>query len=141
MPTNCSKDYEAIIDHIDSVFMEGSDEDKASLKEMFAVQDLEHDDDAASAIVGIPFYQLPMFRVELTNKQSSPIWMWQSIQFTSNYSNFFQMCDAIEGVIPNVTATYSDQGVGLSKALPNFAKWFTASYIPGCEYSVCYRNE
>jgi hypothetical protein len=53
MPKNCSADYEAIIDHIDSVFMQGSDEDKTSLKEMFAVQDLDHDDDAASAIVSI----------------------------------------------------------------------------------------
>src|ERR1700712_2391031 len=55
MPNNCSKDYEAIIDHVDSVFLQGTDQDKATLREMFAVQELEHDDDAASAIVGIPF--------------------------------------------------------------------------------------
>lgn len=115
MPKNCSIDYEAIIDHVDTVFTNGTDEEKTALKTMFAVEALAHDDDAAVAI-------------------SSPIWAWQSIQFYSGYSQFYQMCDAIEGVMPNVTyGNYSDTGVGLSKALPNFAAWYTTNYIPGCE--------
>lgn len=119
MPKNCSLDYEAIVDHIDSVFKNGTAEEKAALKEQFLLQDLEHDDDAAVAI-------------------SSPIWAWQSIQFYSGYSQFYQMCDAIEGAGGNSTSNYtidhSDKGVGLSKALPNFASWFTTNYLPGyCE--------
>ncbi|KAK8024583.1 serine carboxypeptidase S28 [Apiospora rasikravindrae] len=115
MPKNCSSDYSAIIDYVDKTFTQGSDEDKKDLKKMFAVDDLEMDDDAASAI-------------------SSPIWAWQSIQFDSGYSKFYQMCDAIEGAFTNTTYTYGEQGVGLKNALPNFAKWFKASYLPGyCE--------
>ncbi|KAI0126464.1 serine carboxypeptidase S28 [Xylariales sp. AK1849] len=115
MPQNCSADYSAIIDHVDNVFVNGTDEEKVALKQMFAVEDLEHDDDAASAI-------------------SSPIWSWQSIQFYSGYSTFYQMCDAIEGFTPDTAGTYTDGGVGLSKALPNFAAWFTSNYLPGsCE--------
>ncbi|ORY69115.1 serine carboxypeptidase S28 [Pseudomassariella vexata] len=112
MPKNCSKDYEAIIEHVDGVFINGSAEEKTALKQMFAVEALAHDADAASAI-------------------SSPIWAWQSISMTTGYSQFYQMCDAIEGVVENTTATYSPDGVGLDKALPNFANWFITKYIPG----------
>ncbi|ETS84162.1 hypothetical protein PFICI_02187 [Pestalotiopsis fici W106-1] len=113
MPKNCSLDYEAIIDYVDSVFINGTEEEKTALKQQFLLEDLEHDDDAAIAI-------------------SSPIWAWQSIQFYSGYSQFYQMCDAIEGASGNhSTGNYSDAGVGLAKALPNFADWFTVNYIPG----------
>ncbi|KAI1879336.1 hypothetical protein JX265_002290 [Neoarthrinium moseri] len=115
MPKNCSVDYEAIIDHVDNVFVNGSDEDKIALKKMFALEDLEHDDDAAVAI-------------------SSPIWAWQSIQLYSGYSTFYQMCDAIEGGAPTET------GVGLSQALPNFAAWFTSAYLPGYCDSYGYKD-
>ncbi|KAJ4348592.1 uncharacterized protein N0V89_009970 [Didymosphaeria variabile] len=116
MPKNCSRDYEAIIDHVDSVFRNGTEDEKAALKQQFLLEDLAHDDDAAVAI-------------------SSPIWAWQSIQFTSGYSQFYQMCDAIEGASGNssgnYTSGYGDKGVGLKKALPNFAAWFTTNYLPG----------
>lgn len=116
MPKNCSLDYEKIIDHVDAVFTSGTAEEKQALKQQFQLQDLEHDDDAAVAI-------------------SSPIWEWQNIQFYSGYSQFYQMCDAIEGVDGNSSGNYSieysDQGVGLTKALPNFAAWFTTNYLPG----------
>ncbi|KAI1081547.1 endoprotease endo-Pro [Whalleya microplaca] len=113
MPKNCSKDYSAIVDYVDKVFTHGSHKEKADLKQLFGLQDVQHLDDAASAIC-------------------SPIWAWQSIQLTSGYPVFYQMCDAIEGALSNSTAhlTNSD-GVGLKKALPNFAKWFKAAYLPG----------
>lgn len=42
------------------------------------------------------------------------------------------MCDAIEGFTPNDTAPYTtEDGVGLKKALPNYAKWYTSQYLPG----------
>ena len=52
------------------------------------------------------------------------------------YSAFYQMCDAIEGAAVNGTSyTEGDdgKGVGLKKALPNYAKWYTANYLPGCQ--------
>jgi hypothetical protein len=119
MPKNCSLDYEAIVEYVDSVFTNGTDAEKTALKQQFLLQDLEHEDDAAVAI-------------------SSPVWAWQSIQFNSGYSQFYQMCDAIEGAngnsSRNYTSSYSDKGIGLSNALPNFAAWFTTNYLPGCKF-------
>lgn len=112
MPQNCSHDYSAIVDYVDAVFINGSPQDKQELKEMFSLQDLEHDDDAASAITG-------------------PISEWQTISFTSHYSLFYQMCDAIEGVVPGKRKHSSASGVGLQQALPNFANWFKSIYLPG----------
>ncbi|KAI1474707.1 peptidase S28 [Daldinia eschscholtzii] len=111
MPKNCSEDYAAIIDHVDKVLINGSINETADLKEQFGLQDLAHLDDVAAAI-------------------SSPIWAWQSIQFTSGYSQFYQMCDAIEdsAVLLNDS---NPHGVGLEIALPNFAKWFKTEYLPG----------
>jgi len=88
---------------------------------------------------------------------------WQGIQRYSNYSRFYQMCDSIEGVRPvkinattagnstnrgvdpstrdgdvrwsNVTA----EGVGLEKALRNFALWYKYEELPGCE-SDCFQT-
>jgi len=50
MLNNCSLDYEAIIDHVDAVFTNGTDDEKAALEKQFLLQDLEHDDNAAIAI-------------------------------------------------------------------------------------------
>jgi len=71
---------------------------------------------------------------------------WQSTSPTTNYSGFFKMCDSVEGVRPveiygsNVTnsttppfrniTTIPATGVGLEKALPNFALWFKNEYLP-----------
>lgn len=53
------------------------------------------------------------------------------------YSTFYQMCDAIEGFAPNATALkYGDGAVGLEKALPNYAKWYTTNYLPGRKYRI-----
>ncbi|KAI1408017.1 putative serine peptidase [Hypoxylon sp. FL1857] len=76
MPKNCSKDFAAIVDHIDMVFTKGSHKEQADLKQLFGPQDLEPVDDVAAR------------------------------------------------------ATHS-YGVGLKKALPNFAKWYRAKYLPG----------
>jgi len=52
------------------------------------------------------------------------------------------MCDAIEGASGNssgnYTTGYSSKGVGLSKALPNFADWFTTNYLPGCKLGFAF---
>jgi hypothetical protein len=125
MPQNCSRDFAAVIDHVDGVLSHGSKKEKRELKTMFGVEALEHDDDAAQAI-------------------SSPIWAWQSIQFNSGYSQFYQMCDAIQGFKVNATtaaSSSSPKGVGLKKALPNYADWLKTSYIPGyCEDNYEYSD-
>ncbi|KAI1466238.1 peptidase S28 [Daldinia caldariorum] len=119
MPKNCSEDYAAIINYVDKVFVNGSQNETATLKQLFGLQDLAHLDDVAAAI-------------------SSPIWAWQSIQFTSGYSQFYQMCDAIENSTVPLNSS-SPRGVGLEIALPNFAKWFTEQYLPG--YCASYGYE
>ncbi|ETS81172.1 hypothetical protein PFICI_06174 [Pestalotiopsis fici W106-1] len=111
MPRNCSHDYAAIVEHVDDIFLHGSTQEKQELKQMFAVQDLNHDDDAAGAI-------------------TAPITLWQSITPRTGYSQFYQMCDAIEGAVPGRSRNYSDAGVGLQQALPNFANWYTSKYLP-----------
>ncbi|RYP15867.1 hypothetical protein DL766_009291 [Monosporascus sp. MC13-8B] len=122
MPKNCSSDFSAIIDYVDRVFLHGSRKQKDDLKQLFGLQDVRHGDDAAAAI-------------------SAPIWAWQSIQLYSGYSKFYQMCDAIEGVSPSTTvAEFSKRGVGLKKALPNYAKWYTTSYLPGLCASYGYED-
>lgn len=112
MPRNCSIDYSAIVDHVDNIFTNGSSEEQADLKDLFGLQYLAYPSDVAAAI-------------------SSPIWAWQSIQLYSGYSAFYQMCDAIEGASSNTSISINSTGVGLEKALPNFASWFKAKYLPG----------
>jgi hypothetical protein len=119
MPNNCSIDFAAIIAHIDDVFVNGTDAEITALKQQFNLEDLAHNDDAASAI-------------------SSPIWYWQSIQQYSGYSTFYQMCDYIEGFAAGEKGTYKDNGVGLSVALPNYAAWYTSIYLPGSQSSLSF---
>lgn len=67
------------------------------------------------------------------------------MQFTTGYGPFFQMCDTMQGVrqvdttgnatnvaVPNATVA-GPEGVGLDKALPNFAAWFKIEYLPDCK--------
>ncbi|KAK1540561.1 serine carboxypeptidase S28 [Colletotrichum paranaense] len=115
MPKNCSRDFERIIDHVDNVLLTGSDDEIYSLKKKFGLQDLAHKEDFASALVG-------------------PLGYWQSIQLYSGYSAFYEMCDTVQGAIGNFSApntTYSANGVGLPKALDNYASWWSTNYLPG----------
>lgn len=51
------------------------------------------------------------------------------------------MCDAVEGATGNFSAPSAD-GVGLTKALDNYAKWWSSEYLPGskCITSLCQRT-
>ncbi|GAB7347161.1 hypothetical protein MBLNU459_g3279t1 [Dothideomycetes sp. NU459] len=131
MPANCSKDVSLVIDHIDSVFLNGTAAEQYELKKMFGLQDLEYGDDFGSAIENGP-------------------WLWQSNQFYRTLG-FYDWCDAVENVTPNGTVPGAE-GVGLEKALAGYAKWFNTTYLPGScagygyadwqdEYSVaCYNT-
>lgn len=50
MPANCSKDINRVVQHVDEVGQTGSDEEKAQLKKMFGLEDLEHFDDFAGYV-------------------------------------------------------------------------------------------
>jgi hypothetical protein len=78
MAKNCSSDVSLVIDHIDSVLLNGTDSEIHSLKQSFGLEDLEHNDDFAAAL------------------QNGP-WLWQSNQLYRS-GGFFEFCDAVENV-------------------------------------------
>ncbi|KAF2654875.1 hypothetical protein K491DRAFT_693417 [Lophiostoma macrostomum CBS 122681] len=117
-PANCSADLNTVINYIDTTLTTGSDSDKAALKAKFLLDDLE-DADFAAAIENGP-------------------WTWQSGQFysttTLGYTPYYRFCDYIENQFPNATnntAVPGPSGVGLTKALNGYAKWFTELELPG----------
>ncbi|KAK0619056.1 putative serine peptidase [Immersiella caudata] len=112
MPQNCSKDLLLISEHVDNVIESKNETAIHELKDMFGLATVEYHDDFAAAVGGI------------TAK-------WQGIQRYSNYSEFFQMCDSIEGVRPVNWSNISADGVGLEKALANFARWYKHEELPG----------
>lgn len=57
---------------------------------------------------------------------------WQGMQFNGDgFGNlFFTMCDTIEGAVGNTSgSSIPAAGIGLEKALPNFASWFKTSFL------------
>jgi hypothetical protein len=63
-------------------------------------------------------------------------WLWQSNSFYSNYSGFYQFCDAVEGVEAGAAVTPDANGVGLWKALAGYANFVNTSIVPGCKITV-----
>lgn len=120
MPQNCSTDISLVIDHIDSVLLNGTASEIRSLKSMFGLQDLEHKDDFAAALENGP-------------------WLWQGNQFYTN-SGFFDFCDAVENVSQNSTSLPGADGVGLEKALAGYANWFKTVSLPGACASYGYAD-
>ena len=119
MAQNCSKDISLVIDHIDGILLNGTDEEVTDLKTMFGLQTIEHNDDFAQALENGP-------------------WLWQSNQFYTNYSGFYKFCDFIENVAADGnfgnTTVPDANGVGLDKALDGYAKWVNTTLLPGfCE--------
>ncbi|KAI9051530.1 hypothetical protein LZ554_004576 [Drepanopeziza brunnea f. sp. 'monogermtubi'] len=122
MPKNCSSDITAVVEHMDKVFMKGTDAEKLALKTQFGLESLEHNDD----VMGVLEY--------------GP-WLWQSNSFSTGYSGFFKFCDAIEGVEAGAAVTPDANGIGLEKALPNYAKWVNETQIPGSCQNYGYTDE
>ncbi|KAI9687995.1 MAG: hypothetical protein M1820_010347 [Bogoriella megaspora] len=123
MPSNCSKDVSLVIDYIDGVFANGSAQEVAELKAKFKLQNLQNSDVGAAL-------------------ENGP-WLWQSNQFYTNYSGFFQWCDYVENAITttangttavSTNFTAGPEGVGLEKALAGYALWWNTVELPGyCE--------
>ncbi|OIW23514.1 serine carboxypeptidase S28 [Coniochaeta ligniaria NRRL 30616] len=121
MPKNCSRDFERIVDYVDGIIAAKNTTEVNKLKALFRLEGLSHDDDFAAAI-------------------GWPLGEWQSTQFFSNYSTFYQMCDTMEGVrLPSANGTNQRVsnatvpgvgGIGVGKALPNYAAWFRNEFLP-----------
>ncbi|RFU32281.1 hypothetical protein B7463_g4069, partial [Scytalidium lignicola] len=122
MPANCSKDLTLVIDYMDNILMHGTTEEQNALKAQFGLGALEHNDDFMAAIENGP-------------------WLWQSNSFYSNYSGFYQFCDAIENVEAGAAVTPNANGVGLEKALAGYANWVNTTLIPGYCQGYGYEDE
>lgn len=116
MAQNCSTDVSLVIEHIDSALSTGTADDIASLKGMFGLAGLEHNDDFAALLPAGPYD-------------------WQGNDFYTGYSPFFQFCDAVENAVPGSNTTTPATGVGLEKALAGYANWIKTSVLPGCKLS------
>jgi hypothetical protein len=115
MPKNCSSDVQQVVNYVDSVLTLGTPKAKQALKEKFGLGGIVHDDDFASAL------------------ESGP-WAWQSHDFYSGYSGFYQFCDYVENQWPGSNAPAPGAGgVGLLKALDGYAKWTKEVMLPGSE--------
>ena len=81
--------------------------------------------------------------VDLGSALTNGSFLWQNNQFFTNYSQFYQFCDYLEGVPPrpnvtersNTTVIPGSDGVGLEKALSGLATWTREFRIPGCKNS------
>jgi len=83
--------------------------------------------------------------LNISSALSVPLGEWQSNSFTTGYSVFFQMCDAIQGVVrkntsfgmgsakPASPSGTWDASVSTEAAVVNFAAWFKNKYLPTCE--------
>lgn len=110
MPKNCSADLQKVISHIDSVLINGTNNDQLKLLTDFGAQTMAHKTDFASAL-------------------TSPLALWQSNQFYGGYSDpFYQFCDAVEGVSYNSTLP-AENGVGFTSAYRNFASYMKQNYF------------
>ncbi|KAH8886065.1 endoprotease endo-Pro [Thozetella sp. PMI_491] len=105
MPQNCSTDVSKVIDYVDGILKNGTADAKQAIKNKFGLGGVVHDGDFASAL-------------------ESAAWQWQATDFTTGYSGFYQFCDYVENMFPNVTTPApGPEGVGLCKALNGFARW------------------
>ncbi|EHA50296.1 hypothetical protein MCOR27_005879 [Pyricularia oryzae] len=112
MPKNCSADIGRVVEHIDKVLGTGSDSDKSALQTAFGLGSLEHDD----------------FVETLANGP----YLWQGIDFSTGYSDFFKFCDYVENVPPKAATRVPPgvDGVGLEKALTGYQDWIKKEYLP-----------
>jgi len=111
MPKNCSKDVNLVVEYMDDVFTNGNADEQLALKQKFGLEYLEHADDVMGVIENGP-------------------WLWQSNSFYTNYSDFFQFCDAVENVTAGAKVTPDENGVGLEIAIEGYANW-TKGFVVG----------
>lgn len=130
MPKNCSTDVSLVIDYMDKILMGKNETAKTELKTQFGLEGLEHDDDFMG--YAIFTYLWLIFANDYSSMLENGPWQWQGNSFYTNYSSFYQFCDAVEGVEAGAAVTPDANGVGLTKALAGYASW-VKNIIPGCE--------
>lgn len=121
MPQNCSTDVIKVIEYMDGILQSNDTTAKQTLKAKFGLEGVEHDDDFMSVLENGP-------------------WQWQSNDFYTGYSSFYEFCDSVENVGPlfsNASVIPGAEGVGLEKALEGYAKWIKEDVIPGCKNAFC----
>jgi hypothetical protein len=81
---------------------------------------------------GCPRYLLSRaYKALIFGLDNRQIEMFSNVGTTSL---FLHMCDAIEGAVDGVPgSTIPEEGIGLEKALPNFASWFKTYFIANRE--------
>lgn len=87
MPKNCSKDVSLVIDYMDNILTHGNKNAVTALKTKFGLESVEHNDDFMAVLENGP-------------------WLWQSNSFYTNYSGFYQFCDAIE--VSNISSSMAN---------------------------------
>jgi hypothetical protein len=130
MPKNCSSDVSKVIDYMDNILIHGTAQEQHDLKAKFGLESVVHNDDFMGALENGP-------------------WLWQSNQFyTHDAGGFFEWCDYIENSVnvTNKALLPGASGVGLTKALDGYAKWWKEVFFPGnCEsygyFSGTYNTE
>ncbi|OBT76301.1 hypothetical protein VF21_03345 [Pseudogymnoascus sp. 05NY08] len=124
MPQNCSQDFVRIAQHVGDTITTGDPAEVAHLKDMFGTGALNDDDFARALVLGLDNWQIEM----LSNVGTTSL--------------FLSMCDAVEGAVEGVPGSaIPEEGVGLEKALPNFASWFKTDFIANrCMGAVLFSN-
>ncbi|KAF8214001.1 peptidase S28 [Mycena galopus ATCC 62051] len=108
MPANCSADIEAVIAHIDQVFMGNDQKAMQAIKDSFGIGDVTHNDDAVGAL-------------------RNNLWDWQALSLSGGPgAQFFNFCDALE-VKDGVNAPAA--GWGLDHALAAWSSYWTTTYL------------
>jgi len=121
MPNNCSSDVSLVIDHVDKVLGNGTAAQITALKSMFGLESVKSAADFGAVLENGP-------------------WSWQEDSFTTGYSEFFQWCDAVEGVEAGAAVVPGPEGVGLTKALAGYASFINSTILPGYCNSYGYPN-
>ncbi|KAG6009457.1 hypothetical protein E4U21_002372 [Claviceps maximensis] len=118
-PKNCSADFKRINAHFQEVLTTGNAAAKYHLKSKFGLGVLA-DDDFLSAT-------------------TTALSAWQEQQFFTGYSDFYQLCDWIEGFTPgsNKTVRPGPNGVGLFKSLENYASYWTKYILAPDGPAIC----
>ncbi|KAL5354422.1 hypothetical protein ACLOAV_000511 [Pseudogymnoascus australis] len=119
MPQNCSQDFVRIAQHVGDTITAGDPVKIAHLKDMLGTGVLNDDDFARALLLGLDNWQTETFSTSL----------------------FLSMCDAVEGAVDGVpSSAIPEEGVGLEKALPNFASWFKTEFIANRDNAVFFGN-
>ena len=131
MPQNCSSDVQAVINYVDGVFTNGTQEDIQKVLDNFGLGVMSHLDDAVGACKSFIFLLDTGLRLlEVRNN----LWTWQSLQpTTGSGSAFFEFCDAIE-VKDGQKAGVS--GWGVQHALSAWGTYWNTTYYSQCKSSI-----